>query len=151
MLILLLLLVVLKYCVIVFVLLDITQTASGIVFVAIYCVVVVVGVVDVVLVVVVVLVIFVMSDSYNEEIMSPHVLVVVIESIGNVAVEIVVQRYNGLRGSCLDGIKLSMKGWLNIVGINPSTKGWQNIIVVEIVGKVVVVTILSIKPPMKGW
>jgi len=147
-LILLLLLVVLKYCVLVFVLLDITQTASGIMFVEIYCVVVVVGVV---VVVVVILVIFVMSDSYNEEIMSPHVLVVVIESIGNVAVEIVVQRYNGLRGSCLDGIKLSMKGWLNIVGINPSMKGWQNIIVVEIVGKVVVVNIISIKPPMKGW
>ena len=50
-----------------------------------------------VVVVVLVVVIFVHSDSYNEEIMSPHVLVLVVESIVIVAVKIVVQRYNGLR------------------------------------------------------
>ena len=73
----------------------------------------------VVVVVVVVVVIFVMSDLYNEEIMSPHVLVVV------------------------DGIKPSMKGWQNINGIKPSMKGWRNIIGIKPSMKVHLVTFLQ--------
>jgi len=42
-----------------------------------------------------------------------------------------------------------MKEWRNIIGM--SMKVWRNIIVVEIVGKVVVVNIIGIKPLMKGW
>jgi len=47
------------------------------------------------------------------------------------------------------GVKPSMKGWRNINGIDPMMKGWR-IIVVEIVGKEVVVNIIG-KLSMKGW